>query len=75
MARKVSRSGDDVYVVIIGEGEAIRVFTDLPTLCTLMHLDLKVISRYISEKGQWTGLNLSVWRGVLESRSSHRGYF
>ena len=75
MARKVIRSGDEVFVAIIGEGEAIRVFADLATLCTLMHLDLKVLSRYIAEKGQWTGLNLSVWRGVLESRSSHRGYF
>ena len=74
-SRKVVRSGNYVYVVIIGEGEGIRVFSDLKLLCSLMHLDHPVVRRYIEDKGHWTGLNFSVWRGVLESSVGHRGYF
>jgi hypothetical protein len=75
MARTLARGGDDIYVVIIGDGEAIRVFMDLKLLCSLMHIDYIVVKRYIEDKGCWTGLNFSVWRGIMESGTAHRGYF
>jgi len=73
--RRILRTGEFVYIAIIGDGEAVRVFNDLKLLCTLMHLDHPVVKRYIEDKGHWTGLNFSVWRGILETPTGHRGYF
>lgn len=70
-----TKAGDELYTVLIGEGEGIRHFNNLKLLCSLMHLDHPVIKRILDERGFWTGLGFSVWRGVMETNSHHRGYY
>lgn len=68
-------TGREIYAVIINEGESIRFFRELTTLCKLMHLDYQVLRAHLADYPSWTGLQFSVWKGVLEGSEIHKGYF